>query len=90
MVPSGTMKASPQGGCIQVNSSSESLGSGSEMDGVNRSLPSTSGEQSGTIAIGCTFGVFWTALANNSKEGFLYLVLGLFLGGLQLFHCQPR
>lgn len=37
MVPSGTVKASPQGGCIQVSSSSESLGSGSEMDGVNRS-----------------------------------------------------
>lgn len=47
------------------------------------------GEQSGTIAIGCTFGVFWTALANNSKEGFLYLVLGLFLGiflAVQLYY----
>lgn len=82
MVPLGTMKASPQGAGFQVRSSHVYV---PRVHGVfsNRDLSSTSERLPRAISIACNvLEVFWTILANNSKESFSYLVLGFLLDSL--------
>ena len=80
IVLSKAMRAILQGGGFQVSSSSIAPNPLSKVCPVfsNRVLPSGSGKQSRVLAIACViWGVSWTTLANNSKEGLLCLVLFL-------------
>lgn len=76
VAPSGSIKASPQGGGFQVRSISGPTDLMSKVHDVfnNRSYFSTMGGSKGSIYSLC--GVSWTALINHSKEGFSCLVLG--------------
>lgn len=82
-MPSRTMKASPHKVDIQVNSSSEASKAPKfwclqQQELTFHLWESTRGNSSSLYVLGAS----WTALSNNSKEGFSCLVLGFLLG-----HC---
>ena len=80
--PCGIVKASPQGGGIQVSSSSKAIYPVSEVHSVfsNKNLTSISEQevQPRTTLIACkVLRVSWTTLTNNMKGGFSCLMLEL-------------
>lgn len=95
IAPSNIMKTSPQAGGIYSRSNSAPPDPVSKVCGdfSNRDLPSTSGRQPKATAI--TYNVLrvsWTVFTKNSRDNFLYLVLGfcqIFCGSWGK-HCQSR